>query len=188
VGANKVAIQPKLRNKVPPILFMFLEQRRFWILFGIGFCILMLYGPVVGHPDHNGYRYLLGPVLCPMACAIYMVVRPFNPYKGFAARLGGMIDSHESEPDARRLLELFKSDLARHHIWRTTAKVSGVLFLFMAIAAAVLRNSLNWTILSPWFGQGLIGGCLGSFVAIGAEYIGWGLKTWASQDSGLQAD
>src|SRR2546426_12679235 len=81
--ANKVAVPPELRSKVSPALFTFVaEQRTFLKLFGTGLAVFALYGPIVKRPDHNGFRYLLGPWLCPSIVAIYYMVLPFRPYRG----------------------------------------------------------------------------------------------------------
>jgi hypothetical protein len=168
---------------VPPMVFMFLEQRSFWTLFGIVFCIFTLIGPLFGHPDHNIYRYLLAPLVCPIAPALYFVLKPFNPYKGPAARLSGMTDRDKSDQDAKCLVQLFRSKEAQRFIWRTTAKISGVLFLLMSIMTTVVRDSLNWSFSSRGLGPGLMGCVLGSFIALGAEYVGWSLTTWARRDA-----
>jgi hypothetical protein len=165
------------------MLFMFLEQRTFWALFGIAFCVLTLYGPWVGPPDNNGYRYLLAPLLCPMLPALYYLFRPLNPYKGPAARLGGMTDFDKSDNDAARLVQLFSSKEARDYLWQTAMKISAVLFAIMAVITIACRNSLNWSFPSPWLGQGVIGCCIGSFITLGTEYVRWSLGTWANQVS-----
>jgi hypothetical protein len=182
VAANRVAIPPRLRHKVPALVFMFLSQRLFWTIFGIGTCVFTLFGPVVGRTDHNGYRYLLGPPVCPPAAALFFFLRPFNPYKGFAARLSRM-ENRDLDPSATRLLEVFRSHEARQFLLRTMVKISGIVFLVMALFAVAFRSSLNWSIISAGFWPGFIGGILGSFIAIGSELIAWGLLTCVRQES-----
>ena len=60
---SKLGGRPGINPKVPPFVLMSLEQRTFWLLFGVGLCTFSLYGPILGHrPDHNGFRYLMGPM------------------------------------------------------------------------------------------------------------------------------
>ena len=92
-----------------------------------------------------------------------------------------MLDLDDSEPEAKRLVQLFRSKEVRAFIIRTAMKLSGILFLVMVVATIAVRNSLSWLLLSPWFFPGFAGGCIGSYVALGNEYINWGLKTWANQ-------
>ncbi len=154
--ASKSAFPRVLRDKVLSMMFMFLEQKRFWTLFGIGFRVFMLFEPLVGRPDHNGCRYLIAPLVCPIGPALYFIFRPFDPTRGPAARLSGMVDRDRSDQDAKRLGEVLGSQEARKFIWRTTAMISGALFAVMAIVAITFRNSLNGLFPSPWLGQGLV--------------------------------
>jgi len=151
---------------------MSVEQRIFWLLLGFALYVASLNGPIIGKTDHNGYRYLIGPFVCALIASSFFIFRPFNPYRGPAARLGGMEAVPESDLEARRLVELFRSDHARQFIWQTSAKMSSICFLLMAIITWADRNSLHWSISSPWAVPGLIGGCIGAYLAIGAEYIG----------------
>jgi hypothetical protein len=49
---------------------------------------LAIYGPLVGPPDHDGFRYLLLPVLSPWVPALYYKLRPINPYSRSDGRRG----------------------------------------------------------------------------------------------------
>lgn len=182
--ANKFALSSKLRKKVPPLIVgMFLSQRLFFTWLGIAFSAFILFGPVVGQPDHNGYLYLIGPFVGPIVPALYSILRPFNPYRGPGARFGRMEYRDKSDPEAKRLVEVYRSKEARQFIWRSAAKVAGIVFLIMVILTLVVRNSLNWSFPSPGLAPGLLGGCLGSFLALSTEYIAWGLRTWTGQES-----
>jgi hypothetical protein len=162
---------------------MFVEQRSFWTIFGIALSAFLLYGPVVGRPDHNVYRYLLGPLLCPAMGAIYFILWPFNPYKSSDARTDGLFDYDESDKDAKQLVEVFRSKDAQKFVRISAIKLSGTLFFLMPVAMLALRHWLNWSFPSPWLGPGLIGGCIGSFIATGSEYLSWGVTTWSSSDT-----
>jgi hypothetical protein len=185
---NRGMQSKQLRYKVPTFILMFLEQRPFWILFGVGLCIFFLYGPIIGRPaDHNGFRYLLGPIVCPIPSVIYYWARPFNPYRGPAARFAGMIDMDKSDEDADRLVQVFQSTQARTFLVRTATQLSAVLLLIMALITLAFRNSLNWSPISSWLGQGLIGGFIACLVTLGSAYIAWGLETWARQNANRAA-
>jgi hypothetical protein len=182
VTQTSTLFPPGLKNKIPPMLLIFVEQRAFGLLLGFALYVFSLNGPFVGKPDHNGYRYLIGPFVCALVAAGVFIIRPFNPYRGTAARLGGMESAGESGSAAERLVELFRSSQARRFVWQTAAKISGVCFLLMAIVTWTDRSSLEWTIRSQWAVPGILGGCIGSYIAIGSEYVGWVLKTWAKRE------
>jgi hypothetical protein len=172
----------KLRRKVPPYVVMFLDQRQLWSLLGMGLCLLSLYGPLIGHdPDHNGLRYLLGPFVYPLPSLVFYLVNHFSPYRGPAARLARMVDMDKYDADAKRLVEIFQSVDADRVLLRVTILLSVALFIIMALVAYIFRSSLNWSPVSPWQAYGLAGGCIGSLLVIGTQYVVWGLKTWAAE-------
>lgn len=181
VAASRNSFPAILRNKVPAMVFMFVEQRYFGFFFGVAICVVALHGPLIGRRDPNGFRYLLGPLVCPAICAVYFLLRPFNPYRGVAARLGRVLEADQPGSDEKCLVDLFKSKLARQFILRTAAKISGLLLLLMAVIAGIERNSLSWSLFSYWSVPGILCGCIGSFIALGSEYIAWGLRTWAAE-------
>jgi hypothetical protein len=182
VNVTSPLFPPSLKDKIPRLSLMFVEQRIFCLILGFALYACSLNGPVVGKPDHNGFRYLIGPFVCALIAASFFVLRPFNPYRGPAARLAGLERADESDPEARRLVELFRSSQAHRFIWRTSAKMAVVCFLLMRLITLADRNSMDWSISSSWTVPGLMGSCIGSYIAIGKEYIGWGLKVWAKRD------
>ncbi len=94
-----------------------------------------------------------------------------------------------------RLVEIYRSDAARLYLWRRSLTLSAMLFVIMAILAVPVRHSLNWSFpyslngLTPssnainGFWLGWAGGALGAFIALGVDYVTWGLMTWAEQES-----
>jgi hypothetical protein len=180
VAATEVHITARRRAKVPALLWMLSERHRFWTIFGIGVAAISLYGPIVKHVDHNGWRYLCGPFLCPLIPAAYFLLRPLNPYRTGGARFSSMIDLNKRDEEASRLVGLFDSAAAMRSLLRSTILVSGILFVVMLAATIASYSSINWLFPSPWLGQGLLGGCIGSSVAIMTQHVDWGLRTWVS--------
>ena len=99
----------------------------------------------------------------------------------------------KSDPVVMRLVELFKSDEARRHIWRQTLIWSAILLLVVCTLAILSPNPLNWTPPSPRnhflltgnhsFGVGLIFFGFGSMFVVFGDYVGWALKTWAQREA-----
>jgi hypothetical protein len=130
--AIRSSVPRHLVAKVPPMLLMSLSLRTFWNIFGVGLGLLLLYGPITGiNQDHNGLRYLLGPLIGPTVALSFLLLCPFNPYRGSAARLSGMENRDKWDPEARRLVELFRSNAARRFLVTSSMKISCVLYLFM---------------------------------------------------------
>ena len=183
MAANKDIIPRELRAKVPPLLFMNVQMRTFGTLFGVGLAVFMLYGPIAGPhaPDHNGLRYLIAPWICPWGAALWYYFAPFNPYgKGSVSRFAGMVDYDKRDSDAKRLVEVFRSAEARRALVRITLKISVILFVVMALITVAVRHSLNWSFSSYSLSLSLIGGTIGATIAVGSEYISWGMKHWAA--------
>jgi len=171
----------ELRRKVPPMVLMMADLRTFWTLFGMGLAVAMLHGPIVGRPDYNGLRYLLGPWLCPVAGTAYYFLWPFNPYRVTATdRMAGPFTCNARDPDAQRLIQVFQSKAARHFLLRATLQISGQLFGIMVLLAVLHWRSLTWTLTSFWLAPGLVVGGIGSSIVLGVELISWGLSRWAA--------
>ena len=196
ITVNEAVIPPELRRKISPALLMFAGKNgRAPKILGWGLATFGLYGPITVHPDHNGILYLVAPWIIPSIVPILYTVIPFRPYRG-VVYAKNMHEVDMSDPAAVRLVQLYRSDEAKAHLWHETLELSGILFLILGIAAILLRDSLNWTLPSPnnrflwnatqgpghWFWIGLIGCLLGCYLALSAEYIGWGLITWAERE------
>ena len=153
VAAGKVDIPRKLAVLLPPTVRMFGEQFPFSKWFGIGLAIFLLYGPVVGaHGDHNGFRYLLAPLVCPWFAAVYYRLAPLNVYHGYAARISGLLNFDERNDDAQRFVTLFQSAETRSFAWRAARSVA--LFEVIIMAVLTLANAaagtLTWALSSSW--------------------------------------
>lgn len=181
VAASKDTIPRELRGKVPsPMFTLAVQMRTFGVLFGLALAVFALYGPIVGHQDHNGIRYLFAPWLCPWVLFFYHRVFPYHPYRGSALFLGEMVDLDQRDPDAKRLDEVFHSAEAQRVLVRTSLKIAVVLFFLMVLITVAVHDSLNWSLSSAWQDPGLLVGAIGASIAVGIEYINWGLRTWAA--------
>jgi len=195
--SSSETIPPALRRKISSALLMSVgRDGRALKMLGIGLAAAGLYGPITVNPDHNGVLYLLGPWIAPTVVALLYTFVPFRPYRGvFWAKNMHEVDEHD--PVVMRLVELYKSDEARRHVWHESLKISGILFAILGTAAFLLRDSLNWTLPSSlnqflwtqrqgpghWFWVGFIGSFIGSYLALSAAYIGWGLTTWVEREA-----
>ena len=177
-------VSGRFRRKVPPALLMFADGRKLWVVFGLGLALFGIYGPVVGPPDNDGWRYLLGPLILPWLPAIYYFFRPIRPYSGYRGRYGdltGMIDKDETDPEAARLSALFRSDGARRFMMRTALTHSAILFAPLALATLALGDSVAWNLWTPWLVPSAVLGLIGSTIAFFAEIIHWGVVTWGHE-------
>jgi len=175
----------ELRNKIQPLVLAFFERPAGVTLFGPGFALPSLYGPIFGHPsDHNGLLYLLAPWVCPWLSTTFHLFVPYNPYRGSPLFVGKFLDLDQHDPDAKNLVQLFQSKQAQRFLLITTVKLSIILFMIMAPISVVVRESLNWSISSNWFVAGVLGCCIGAEIVIASQYIGWGLRSWANSCRG----
>jgi len=197
-ATSEATIPPELRRKISPGLLMFTggNGRAFRIL-GIGLAAFFLYGPIAANPDHNGFLYLLGPWICPGVAALIWSSVPHRPYRGvFYEKNTRDVDT--GDPVVMRLVELYRSDEVRYHLWHETLKLSCILFLILGTAAFLLRNSLNWTLPSPQndflgsVGHGfwirLVLCIIGSLLALWSDCTGWCLTTWARREAAHHGD
>jgi hypothetical protein len=153
--------------------------------FGVALAVLILFGPVVGpHVDHNGWRYLVTPLLCAPVTATYFCLFPPNPYKGYSARAAGLLDLGSRDVNAARLVSLFRSKDARAVLWRATGQVVMIEVIAMTVLLIIcaVTDRVVWTPSSSWLWQGIVGCCLGSFIAIGSDLFAWVTRTWVAAE------
>jgi hypothetical protein len=190
--ADNKAFPRNLKVKISPSLFLaYGRSGVFMKLFGIGLAAMGLHGTLVLHPGeqphHSGLMFLIGPWFFPAIVVIGYTFFPFRPYRG-TRFVEKKRDIDVTDPVVMHLVELFKCTEARRHLWcRTFLGISGILFLVMGLFAVLHRHTLSWS-LSPvdLGGAGLAIG--GSLIAVSADLISWGLKTWAERETGLNAD
>lgn len=173
-------------NKVSPGLLLSVGSAgTFMKIFGLGLAVLGLHGTLVLHPGerahHSGFMYLLGPWVFPGLIALIYTFSPFRPYRG-GAFVQKKRDIDTNDPVVVRLAELYKSSEARRHLWRQALKLSGILFFVMGVLAIVLRHSLSWSP-SPIDLLGVVFACMGSWIVLATDYIGWGLRSWVEAEA-----
>jgi hypothetical protein len=188
--ASRTSIPPQLVRKISPGLLVFTGAGGLFAkVFGMGLTVFGLFGSVVlhrgEHPHHSVFLYLFGPWVFPSIVALCFTFSPFRPYRG-VVYMGKTRSIDASDPVAMRLAELFKSSEARRHLWFQTLKFSGTLFVVMVVLAIALRHSLSWSPSPMDLGSAALA-TTGSLVALSADYIGWGLTTWASRETAHQA-
>jgi hypothetical protein len=194
VAANRLILPPELRRRISPGLYTLIAQgSTFMRYFGLGLAAFCLYGPIAGPTDHNGFRYLVGPWICPTLTAAYRSFFPFRPYRGvmFVDRTR---DIDTTDPVSMRLVAVYRSNEARSYLWRRSLNLSGILFVIMGLFALLVRHSLNWSFpyssyqslpsstSRDWFWLGWSGGILGSYIALMTDYVTWGMTRWADQE------
>lgn len=177
---GRLVISSELRKKAPQALVDIYPYRYLAQLFGLLFGIFMIwYGPI---SEHNGYAYILSPVIYPWISALYFILFPKNPYcgmvLGYSTKLNGL---DETDEDARRLVDIYRSPGARTFIIVNTLIISVLFVVIAMVFAAIHWHSIVWRLSMQSFGFNQIAfGCLlGSFLYIGIGYSVWGLRLWA---------
>src|SRR5262252_5705793 len=100
--------------RIPFRLQVLYGSRKFYTIFTIGMGAFFLYGPIpLRMADHNGYRYVLGPVACSLAALIAALLFPFNPYRTVRISERSLRNLDERDPDAHRFVEILRSDDCR---------------------------------------------------------------------------
>lgn len=202
---NNAILPPELARKISPWMVNSAEMTGAVgksAFLGIAAFSLSGYAPAwTGNADYNGFLYLLGPWACPCIVALLLSAllkrKPFRIYRGNPFAEHGFVDADSPrDPVVMHLQALCNSDEARRHVWRETLKLSTILFAILAVAAFLLRDSLNWGYPSPanhflwrdgvpgahfWFGS--FGCCLFMFLVLLSDYQRWCLMTWAKHES-----
>jgi hypothetical protein len=157
----------------------------FFNWFGLGVAVCLLNGPVIGSGiDHNGWRFLVGPLVCAFLAGAYWRFFPPNPYRGPSAR-GTKLDGLDGRnPKAAEFVALFRSPAAKSVIARAVVRVALIEFAALVILFGIysIAGRVSWSIYSSWFWYGIFGGWVGSFLAVGCELYSWVLRTWVHSD------
>lgn len=181
MAASRIVVPAELDPLLTPALRVLAGLLRLSKWFGLVLAVFLLYGPVVGpHIDHNGWRYLVAPLLCAPLVGLFYHLYPPNPYNGYSARVAGLQGLDNRDARAARLVALFRSQAARSVIWRTTFSVVVIEFAAMTVllVICILTSDVQWTVSSYWLWQGILGCCLGSFFAVASDLFAWVLRTW----------
>jgi hypothetical protein len=140
MSSVKDQIPDHLRHKLPKVLYDPFYTSNLCVVCGLGFSVCSLYGPIIGQSDHNGLLELFGPLICPWLAVIYYHIAPFSPYRGISARFGGMTDLDKRDPDAKLLVEIYRSKEAQRLLALVTVKVCAVLVCVWSVDSVYLQR------------------------------------------------
>jgi hypothetical protein len=141
--------------------------------------VFMLYGPIpLRAADHDGTRYLLGPPVCAFLALAVHLLFPFKPYRSKLANGLSMYRLDERDENARRFVEFLDSSECRQVALRATLDFILVVLPVMAMLALIFRNSLTWSMNSPWFFPGYGMGCLFAWIFLRVRAVSWALEAW----------
>ena len=172
-------VPSRLSGKLPFRMAMLYGSRRFYVAFGLVMAVFFLYGPLPAHAaDRNGWRWLLGPIVCPLIALGTHRIAPIRPYSGRSARQDGLQDLDARDADARRLNDLFTGAEAGAFEWRLTLQLIVALEMVMAVLALGFHASLGWELSSRWLVPGILGGALMSWIVIKTALLGWAIDRW----------
>lgn len=181
---NKSPIPSRLRTKVPPAFTMFLEQRLFWELFGLGLCCLGLFVLDVRTVRvRSVYLAFLGPFLVPAMVVARYIFYPLNPYKTVAGKIAPARKAlQDDDPDRRRLIEILQSPAAWKFAARRSAQLSGVLILASFLFVLIMPAPIVWMVNPPHLlVVGTIVALIGGMGIVNTELVCWALMRWVEE-------
>ncbi|MHB1544678.1 MAG: hypothetical protein ACYCS1_08805 [Gammaproteobacteria bacterium] len=147
----------------------------FWVTTGFHF----------NHP--NGFYYLVGPLLGPWLSALLFIIYPRNPYRKGAAKMhvpASMVGLEHRDPDARRLVEIYRSPAAHRFLLRWALKTMIILVAVMLVVVAVQWDALSWSFSRSHMAASVVGCFIGSLLLVGGLYTAWGWDTWFASYEG----
>ncbi len=183
-ATSRVKIPPELKRKISPAMLYFVGTP------GIFFRIMLIALSAVslhGGSDPNGLMYLAGAFICPGTVAALFSFFPFKPYRG-VIYLKKVHDIDRSDPVVMRLVELFRSNEARRHIWFKSTILFPVLFI--GGLAFRLGQPARWSFtisaLHSPCGICLVMCFVACFTLLGGDLSGWAVTTWAKREASHQ--
>ena len=93
---------------------------------------------------HNGWLYLVPPLLGPPLGAVFLVVRPFNPYRSVYAALEHIEDRPRFDQNAGRLIARLASPSARAILCWSAAGTSGLFGVVSIVVASLQDAGVPW--------------------------------------------
>jgi len=167
------------RLRVPFRMQIVFGSRRFFAVFSLVMATFSLYGPIAARAaDHNGYRYVLGPLATALVGLIASLLLPSNPYRSLASSERYLHNLDKRDEDAHRLVEILQSSECRRASVLAAARFAGIVSFAMVVLAAIFYSSLSWTLKSPWQVMGLGGGVLFAWLFIRIQSTSWALMKW----------
>jgi len=169
---------PKELKRYLPRFEQELVDRRQMIGLGVVLCGISVY---LFSRFPNGWVRLIPPAAGPIVVAVFLTIRPWNPYGSLYASLAGISsETVKDDPAAQRLLTLLRSADARRVVWRTAVLTSLSLLSLVWLGATLTDAPSSWDV--PYFG-------LAVFVVVQALLSGhlflhcllrWALQAWRS--------
>ena len=134
----------ELKRQVPSLVQEIAEGRALasmcLIIYGILFVKVLLNDP-------NGWVTITAPALGPLCAAVYLSVRPLNPFENLHAVREGISERKAlSDPAARWLLAFLRSPQATKATWRAAARLSCELLLLAVAGSLVVGRTRDWTL------------------------------------------
>src|SRR5258706_7711020 len=139
----------------------------------------------------NGVGWILhGTALGPLLFVGYPILFPLNIYRTPSAKYSGMTDLDKRDPTARQLVTLMRSAEARRFLFITAARLSGLLFLSMALIYSfrpqLLSWNLTWNLRNESFQWLLLTTFLFSIATLpifAGELLLWSFQNWERRHS-----
>lgn len=131
------------------------------------------------HP--NGFYYLGGPLLAPWLMALFGIVYPRNPYRRAGKGILTPVGMHGLDlwdPDARRLVEIYRSPAAHRFLLRSALKTMIILVTVMLGVVAVQWNELSWSFSGSHVAMSVLACFFGVWPSMLGSYTAWGWDTW----------
>ena len=119
--------------------------------------------------------------MCPLLGLVIPLLFPYNPYRARRASGRSLYRLDERDENARRLVEILRSQDCRRITLRETANLAALLFGILAALTLVYRASLSWQLTSSWLVQGVGGGALFAWLFIRVRSVAWALDAWQEE-------
>jgi len=171
-----IIVPPALRGKLPRVVQEFSDRRN-----AFGLCALIFSGVCFGFRGaHNVWMYTIPPLVGPLLTVLFVVLRPFNPYRSIYARAERMwaadTKSHGAES---HLVELLRSKRARRVSVRVGLLTAGSLSAVSLCVSLLTQGSLRW---SFDFTSVLVATLMCAIVSFGLQVhflLRWAFGAWA---------
>lgn len=173
-------LPPELEAKIPPMqLGVVYEQRHPAFIIGALLATLSMYGPL-SHNARSGFTFFVVPWIAPWTAALGCLLIPYNPYR-FASFAGKLVGLDTRDPDARRLVAIFRPKRSYQYLAGIALKLSLAMFLMMILIDTITRQPLDWHTPADRFFSAGVGSTIGSYLMISSLHVAWGLRKWVNE-------
>ena len=171
----------ELRRSVPRMIRE-LADRRFIAV------VLLAYAPLLYRhtTDPSGWQTLIPCVAGPLLAALFLTLRPLNPYESLFAELEGKTwESMNDDPAAQRFVMLLGSGDAKRLTWKTGTLSSAAFSLIVWLGSTFVETSKSWDHGRKTYEAVLILSLLWALLSAPLLYyalLRWVLRQWASRN------